>query len=111
MSKVQKRKSTAAFERRRKERSPWREWYNTDRWKKIKRAILGRYEVCNICLKEKPTIVDHVIPHKGDKEKFFSGPFQALCKRCHDSVKQKAENKEQQTGLDGWPVPNEMARK
>jgi 5-methylcytosine-specific restriction protein A len=30
-------------------------------------------------------VVDHIIPHKGDKALFWdSGNWQALCKRCHD---------------------------
>jgi hypothetical protein len=36
-------------------------------------------------------ICDHVEPHRGDVEKFWAGPFQTLCKGCHDGEKQKEE--------------------
>ncbi|HHR5499154.1 TPA: HNH endonuclease [Klebsiella pneumoniae] len=38
------------------------------------------------------TVVDHIKPHKGD-ETLFHNPdnLQSLCKRCHDSVKQRME--------------------
>jgi 5-methylcytosine-specific restriction enzyme A len=36
-------------------------------------------------------VCDHVDPHSGDLEKFWAGPFQTLCKRCHDSDKQRDE--------------------
>jgi 5-methylcytosine-specific restriction protein A len=32
------------------------------------------------------TVVDHIVPHKGDKVKFWdSSNWQSLCKRCHDA--------------------------
>jgi 5-methylcytosine-specific restriction protein A len=32
------------------------------------------------------TVVDHIVPHKGDAERFWDSEhnWQALCKRCHD---------------------------
>lgn len=31
------------------------------------------------------TVVDHIIPHKGDYERFWDrSGWQSLCKRCHD---------------------------
>jgi 5-methylcytosine-specific restriction protein A len=36
------------------------------------------------------TDVDHVIDHKGDVDRFWAGPFQALCK-SHHSQKTAAE--------------------
>jgi 5-methylcytosine-specific restriction endonuclease McrA len=38
------------------------------------------------------TIVDHVVPHEGDQGLFWdTDNWQALCKPCHDSWKQKQE--------------------
>jgi hypothetical protein len=55
---------------------------------------------------EPATICDHVEPHHGDRNKFWSGPFQSLCKRCHDSAKRFAETRgyRPDVGLDGWPL-------
>ena len=36
-------------------------------------------------------ICDHVTPHGCNEAKFWSGPFQTLCKTCHDGVKQREE--------------------
>jgi 5-methylcytosine-specific restriction endonuclease McrA len=38
------------------------------------------------------TVVDHIIPHKGDEALFWDiHNWQSLCKRHHDSDKRKAE--------------------
>ena len=52
------------------------------------------------------TICDHIVPHKRDQERFWSGPFQSLCKPHHDSTKQRQERGRgsQPVDLDGWPV-------
>ena len=42
----------------------------------------------------------------GDVNKFWLGPFQSLCKPCHDGVKKVVEQRGYQLdiGLDGWPL-------
>jgi 5-methylcytosine-specific restriction protein A len=52
------------------------------------------------------TICDHVEPHRGDVNKFWLGPFQSLCKPCHDGDKQRLEVRGYRTdiGPDGWPI-------
>ena len=33
----------------------------------------------------KATVVDHVVPHRGDEQLFWDrSNWRALCKRCHD---------------------------
>ena len=52
---------------------------------------------------------DHVEPHRGDVNKFWLGPFQSLCKECHDSAKRFIEQRgyRPDVGPDGWPLdPN-----
>jgi 5-methylcytosine-specific restriction enzyme A len=52
---------------------------------------------------------DHVEPHHGDVNKFWLGPFQSLCKGCHESTKRMVETRgfRPDIGLDGWPLdPN-----
>ena len=53
------------------------------------------------------TVVDHIIPHKGDSDLFWDeSNWQSLCKRCHDSFKQKEEKQgySNAIGHDGWPL-------
>jgi hypothetical protein len=52
------------------------------------------------------TICDHVEPHPGDVNRFWLGPFQSLCKECHDSTKRFVElhGFRPDIGLDGWPL-------
>lgn len=53
-------------------------------WRKYRRWFLERHPLCNIC-GAPATVVDHIIPHKGDKELFWDiNNHQALCKHCHD---------------------------
>jgi hypothetical protein len=43
---------------------------------------------------------------RGDINKFWLGPFQSLCKECHDSTKKFVElhRFRPDIGLDGWPL-------
>lgn len=51
------------------------------------------------------TVVDHVTPHKGDQALFWDPVnWQSLCKRCHDSIKQKQEHGKA-VGFDASGVP------
>ena len=74
---------------------PWIKWYKTTTWKKIRERQLAIEPLCRFCKKDgvltPATVVDHIIPHKEDMKLFFEGPFQSLCKRHHDSTKQKIE--------------------
>lgn len=62
--------------------------YNSARWRKFRAEYLGAHPWCVKCLAdgkhERATVVDHVVPHGGDEEKFWGGPFQAMCKVHHD---------------------------
>ena len=54
------------------------------KWRKYRRWFLERHPLCNIC-GAPATVVDHIIPHKGNKELFWDTTnHQALCKHCHD---------------------------
>ncbi|WP_460274261.1 HNH endonuclease signature motif containing protein [Celeribacter sp. ULVN23_4] len=49
------------------------------------------YPVCVRC-GAPATVVDHIIPHKGDDRLFWDKTnWQALCKPCHDRQKQREE--------------------
>lgn len=82
--------------RRRDDDQPWRRWYKTARWQKLRMSVLIAHEfTCEMCGCVKgdtsQLVCDHIDPHGGDHEKFWNGPFQALCKECHDSRKQSID--------------------
>lgn len=58
-------------------------------WRKARESYLLSHPFCVKCLRrgiyEKSTVVDHIIPHKGNKILFWDkSNWQALCKSCHD---------------------------
>lgn len=76
-------------------RQTYVKWYKTTAWKKIRARQLKFEPLCRFCKKDgyitPATVCDHIIPHKGNMELFFNGPFQSLCKKHHDSTKQRLE--------------------
>lgn len=93
------------------EATQYRTWYKTSTWKQIRRKQLANHPLCAMCQQERrttpATICDHIKAHRGDWSLFFSGPFQSLCKPCHDRHAQHRDrtgNETRVTGLDGWPV-------
>lgn len=89
--------------RRRIAWAPWRAWYATERWRALRLEVLARdlwrcqWPGCGVTLKggrdhDRAAVVDHVRPHRGDEALFWDvSNLQALCKRCHDGAKQRAE--------------------
>ena len=60
-----------------------------NRWRKARLRFLKVHPFCVICKAEgklvKATVVDHIIPHRGDELLFWDeSNWQPLCKRCHD---------------------------
>jgi 5-methylcytosine-specific restriction protein A len=84
--------------------------YSTARWQRIRKYQLMEHPLCKYCaergLVTPATVCDHVEPHRGDVGKFWCGPFQSLCKPCHDSAKRFVEERgyRPDVGLDGWPL-------
>ncbi len=73
----------------RTESAAWHDLYNTGIWRELRLEQLLREPFCRECAKAgrrtKATVVDHVIPHRGDLGKFRDpGNLQSLCKRCHN---------------------------
>lgn len=66
---------------------PYRQWYRSSRWREIRTTQLQREPWCAMCMAEgrmtPATEVDHIIPHRGNEHKFYSGPFQSLCGKHH----------------------------
>ena len=59
------------------------------RWRKARLAYLQRHPLCVECQKEgrltPATVVDHIIPHRGDQKLFWDeSNWQSLCAACHN---------------------------
>lgn len=59
------------------------------RWRKARLGFLRQNPLCVHCQAEgritPATVVDHIIPHKGDQDLFWDRDnWQALCKQHHD---------------------------
>lgn len=60
------------------------------RWHKRSRAFLQEHPLCVQCKARgevaAASVVDHVIPHKGNVDRFWDWDnLQALCVRCHNA--------------------------
>ena len=58
-------------------------------WRRARAEFLKRHPLCKKCEENGritlAEVVDHVIPHKGDKQLFWDqNNWQPLCKPCHD---------------------------
>lgn len=79
--------------------SPWRKWYATTRWRKLRMVVLTRdlftcqRAACGWSTADTSLLVaDHRTPHRGDEALFWDeGNLQTLCKPCHDRHKQREE--------------------
>jgi len=59
------------------------------RWRTARGRFLRKHPLCAECLRQgklsPATVVDHIIPHRGDMKLFWDeSNWQALCKDCHD---------------------------
>jgi len=67
----------------------------TAEWQREAASFLSVYSSCRLCGRA-ATLVDHKIPHKGDKRLFWDrSNWQPLCTPCHSSTKQAAERRAQ----------------
>ena len=61
------------------------------RWRKARKMFLNKHPLCQ-CIEcvgqgliRAATVVDHIIPHKGNQALFWDqGNWQAMAKKCHD---------------------------
>lgn len=82
--------------------SPWRKWYATTRWRKLRMKILGRDlftcqrpECGRVTSDTSQLVADHRKPHRGDEALFWDEDnLQTLCKPCHDGAKQREERQQ-----------------
>lgn len=81
------------------------------RWQKVRDGFLKKHPLCEYHSKmgmiAAAVVVDHKIPHRGDMQLFWDRDnWQALCKGCHDRIKQQQEKSgvAQWCGIDGTPL-------
>lgn len=61
-------------------------------------AFLQSHPLCAECRKlgryTKATVVDHIVPHRGDQKLFWDrSNWQPLCKACHDQKTWREDNR------------------
>jgi hypothetical protein len=101
----------AARDRYRTDTQPWRAWYVSKRWRKLRWQVLTEHLfTCTGCKRvvtpSSQAVVDHKVPHRGDPRLFWDhANLQCLCKPCHDSVKQREEASATARGTGGWVQP------
>lgn len=92
------------------EAAAYRRLYRTARWRKLRLVVLAERPLCEWCLEQdivtEATEVHHHGAHRGDEERFWSGPFVTTCKSCHASRGQREDlgQKVKVFGLDGYPI-------
>ena len=87
-----------------KESRPYKKLYNSSRWQRLRKQFLMKHPLCVECKKRDrvtpATVVDHVIPHKGNEELFWSQEnWQPLCKSCHDRKTAKEDGRWRKKGI------------
>ena len=72
-------------------------WYQTTRWRHERALFLSAHPLCAMHLEigqtQAASVVDHVIPHRGDERLFWDqSNWQPLCSPCHNRHKKRAEH-------------------
>ncbi|WP_336801465.1 HNH endonuclease [Kaistia sp. MMO-174] len=88
-----------ARDRERRGSQPWRGWYNTAPWRRLRMDVFTRdLFTCQMpgCGRiegdTSKLACDHITPHRGDPRLFWDpSNLQTLCKPCHDRDKQRLE--------------------
>lgn len=89
---------------------PWRAWYKTARWARLRRYQLHAQPFCERCIERgettEATVAHHKRPHKGDADLFFDpANLASSCASCHDVDEQRIErggSARKDFGVDGW---------
>lgn len=90
--------------------NPWLAWYGTTRWRRLRDDHIKQNRLCVRCMAEArvelATVVDHVVPHRGDPDLFWTGELQSLCANHHSAAKQSEEARGFSTAIDaaGYPL-------
>lgn len=78
----------------------------TAEWEAFRSARLAAQPLCEYCLADglvvAANVLDHDLPHQGDPDLFWNNTFTSLCKRHHDTEKQRAEARLSGDDLLAW---------
>lgn len=83
------------------------------KWQRERLVFLREHPLCVMCQEQGrvtvATVVDHIIPHKGDPKLMWDrSNWQPLCATHHNRDKQSQDKggskRTVQIGADGWPV-------
>jgi 5-methylcytosine-specific restriction protein A len=82
---------------------PWRAWYKTAEWQKLRREVFARdHYTCQrtgeLCIgranQPNSPICNHKVPHRGDASLFWDiNNLETVTKAAHDSIIQKEERR------------------
>jgi len=66
------------------------------RWSAARAGFLRKHPLCAECERRgrvtAATVVDHVVPHRGEKTRFWDrANWQPLCRPCHDAKTRRGE--------------------
>lgn len=91
-----KKEARRLYDRQRSRIQEYRKWYNTERWKAVRKIVWNRNPLCVECQKlgvvREATDIDHIVPHRGDYDLFWDiDNLQGLCKSCHSSKTGRGE--------------------
>jgi 5-methylcytosine-specific restriction protein A len=97
-----------AADKSRNQLAPWRAWYRTARWQKLRHQVfvrdaykcqrtgvlaIGKYPAPN------SPVANHIRPHKGDPALFWDPDnIETITKAVHDSIVQAEERKAERNG-------------
>ena len=61
--------------------------YNSVKWRKLRKRILLKYNVCQNCGFDNDLEIHHIIPPRGNEETFYNEDnLIPLCKTCHKNI-------------------------
>lgn len=83
--------------------------YSTKRWRERRARQLAREPLCRFCAAQgritPATVADHITPHRGDVQAFWTNELQSLCQSCHSGAKQQLESTGRLRGCDAQGNP------
>jgi 5-methylcytosine-specific restriction endonuclease McrA len=80
---------------------PWRAWYGTARWKRLRMETFKRdlftcqmVDCGKLIANPAQLVADHKVRHRGDPGLFWAPDnLQTLCTHCHNATKQAEERR------------------
>ena len=83
--------------------------YDHRKWRRLRAHQLRIEPLCRYCARmgkvEPAVVADHIEPHKGDRNQFWTGRLQSLCLVCHNKIKQEIERQGWTSGCDVTGMP------